>query len=158
MAENTSKTGRWQRILLVGSLALNLVIVGIVAGSLLSGGSKNSQTRIDLTVGPLTRAMNTEDRDEVRAVLRDSGVFRPGDREGIRMDMQALVDVLKADDFDADAFRDTLIRQRARLQAGQDRVLEAVARQIEGMTPDARAAFADRLEQQVRRGPPRRED
>ena len=158
MATGKTKTGRWQRILLVGSLALNLLIVGIVAGTLLGGGSDRGQPRIDLTVGPLTRAMAPEDRDELRAVLRENGVFRPGDRAGIRTDMQTLIDVLQAETFDVDAFRQTLVRQRSRLQAGQDRVLEAVARQIESMSPTERAAFAERLENQIRRGPPNRED
>lgn len=153
-----SKPKNWQRILLVASLALNLIIIGIVAGAFMGGGPSKSGQRFDLTAGPLTRAMDSENRDAVRDALRESGVFRPQNRSGMRADMQALVATLRADVFDADQFQEVLSRQRNRLQEGQQTVLRVVSDQIEGMTSDERAAFADRLEEQLRRGPPQRRD
>jgi len=72
--------------------------------------------------------------------------------------MQALVATLRAEVFDADQFQEVLSRQRNRLQSGQQTVLSVVSDQIEDMTLEERAAFADRLEDQVRRGPPQRRD
>jgi uncharacterized membrane protein len=155
---NTDKKPRnWMRIVLVISLGLNLAVVGMVAGFAFAG-DKRSPQRFDLTVGPLTRAMDDNARTSVREALRESGVFDRADRNSIRVDMMALVALLRADDFDAAAFQEVLGRQRARLQAGQDTVLRVVTDQINTMTAQDRAAFADRLERQLRRGPPQRRD
>jgi uncharacterized membrane protein len=158
MNAQDTKTHRWQRLLLVGSLALNLAVVGVVAGIAFGGGPKERLQRFDLTVGPLTRAMDQDRRDAVRDALRDSGAFRPADRSGMRRDMAALLDALRDDQFDVDAFRDVLMRQRERLQSGQAAVVDAVAVQVTDMSAQERAAFADRLEEQLRRGPSNRSD
>lgn len=152
MPESKMKTGRWGRLLLVVSLGLNLAVIGAVVGVVLKGGPRNGPPRYDLTVGPLTRALDDERRDAVRDVLRESGVFRPADRQNIRNDMRAIVESLRAEEFDQTAFRDALARQRERLQAGQDAVLEVFAAQIDEMSFEERLEFADRVEQQMRRG------
>lgn len=157
MASEQSTPKRWTRILLVLSLALNLVVIGVVAGSVFGGGSKGQNQRFDLTVGPLTRAMDDDRRDAVRDALRNSGVFGRDNHNALRTDMQALVETLRAQDFDSAAFQEVLGRQRARLQAGQDTVVRAVTAQIELMSAEERAAFADRIEDQTRRGAPRRQ-
>ncbi len=156
MTDQTPPAGRWQRRLLVASLALNLLIVGAVVGLAVSGGSKGGPQRFDLTAGPVTRAMEPERRDRVRDALRDSDVFRPANRAEMRADTQALLTTLRAATFDEDAFRAALTRQRARLQAGQEAVLNAVTREISEMSVEERTEFADRLEQQLRRGPSQR--
>lgn len=157
MAE-TKTTQRWQRGILVASLALNLIIIGLVAGVMLSGGPPNGAQRFDLTAGPLTRAMDDTHREAVRAALRDSGAFERADRGAMQADMRALVAALRADTFDQARFTEVMLRQRNRLQAGQDTVLAVVSAQIGNMSVQDRAAFADRLEQQLRQGPPPRRD
>lgn len=153
----TPKTQSWQRWLLVGSLALNLLVLGAIGGAVLKGGPSGPGNRIDLTTGPLTRAMTSEDRSAIRDVLRASRAFGPQDRAAIREDMQSLLALLAADPFDAEAFRAVLDRQRSRLTAGQDAALDALTAQIETMTPQARAEFAERLQDQLRRGPSSRD-
>lgn len=157
MAETQKTPRRWGRILLVASLALNLAVIGIVAGAVFMGGKKGGHQRFDLTVGPLTRAMEPEQRDAVREALRESGAFERGERSAIRVDVAVLTATLRADVFDETAFREALNRQRARLQTAQDAMLDAVAASVTDMTPKDRAAFADRLEEQMRRGPPPRQ-
>lgn len=153
MTKTSTGTGRWTKRILVASLALNLLVVGALVGAFVSGGPKGGAARFDLTVGPITRAMTPERRDAVRLALRDSGAFRPADRREIRADMEVLVATLRAETFDAVAFQDALARQRDRLQAGQETVIAAVAAQIAEMPLAERAAYADRLEQHLRRGP-----
>jgi len=148
MSTEPNKGRKW---LLIASLTLNLLVVGAVIGALIKGGPDNRQSRFDLTAGPILRAMPADERDALAAALRENGVFKPGDRMAIRADMDALVEVMKAEDFDADAFRETVSRQRVRLQAGQDVVVETIVTQIEGMSPEVRAEFAQRLEEQLRR-------
>jgi len=156
MSEQNNSTGRWQRRLLVASLALNLIILGAIAGLALSGGPKDGPPRFDLTAGPVTRAMDDDRRDRVREALRDSGAFRPGNRAQIRADMETLLTSLRAETFDEESFRAALSRQRARLQDGQETVLDAVTNEISDMSLEERSAFADRLEQYMQnRGGPR---
>lgn len=155
MVEKTSKSGRWKRVVLVSSLALNLVIVGIVGGAMLNGGPKNGPQRFDLTVGPLTRSMDEQHREAVREALHDSGAFQRRERNAMRADNAAMIAALRAETFDRDLFHEVLVRQRNRLQAGQDAVLGAISTQVGEMTAQERAAFADRVEEQLRRSGPR---
>lgn len=151
MADSQMKSTWWLRALLVGSLALNLVVVGVVVGVLVKHGHPSGGPRFDLTVGPLTRAMEEPQRDGVRAALRDRGVFRAMDRSAMRTDQQDLIATLRADPFDDAAFRAILSRQRVRLAAGQETVADVVSDQIARMSAPQRAAFADRLGAQLRR-------
>lgn len=155
MAQKTPKTDRVLRGVLVASLALNLAIGGVVAGAYLSGGPKGGPQRFDLSAGPLIRAMDSDSRAALRATLRDRGALQLRDRRAIRQDMDVLLGTLRADTFDEAAFRAALIRQRSRLEAGQDAVLDAVTAQISAMNSADRAAFAERLQTQLRRGGPR---
>lgn len=157
MAEMNPKSSRVQRILLVSSLALNFVIIGIVAGMFLLGGPKGPPQRFDLTAGPITRAMDAQQRETMRDALHDSGAFRRGDRAQMRADTVMLLETVRSETFDAALFRDVLDRQRSRLNAGQASVLDALTQQITDMNIQERTAFADRLEEQMRRQPPQRE-
>lgn len=153
MTETNTKTPRRVKVLLAVSLGLNLLVVGAVVGTALTGGSKGGPQRFDLTAGPLTRAMDDDRRDSLRARLSEADVFRRGDRADIRADMNRLVEALRAPDFDAQAFVDALTRQRDRLRAGQDAAVTAIVEEIETMSQDERNAFADRLVEQMRRRP-----
>ena len=113
MTQTKSKTGSWTKPLLVVSLAANLLVVGAAAGMFLSGGSKGGPARFDLTTGPITRAMDASRRDAVRDALRASGAFRASNRRDIRADMDVLIATVRAEQFDGDAFRAAVSRQRA---------------------------------------------
>ncbi|MFT7492832.1 MAG: putative membrane protein [Alteromonas macleodii] len=152
MAKEKTKPQRIQRVVLIGSLALNLLIIGVATGVAISGGRPGAGQRFDLTVSPLTRAMEGARKDAVRDVLRNSGVFEHDHRSGMQRDMNALLATLKVDEFDEVAFRAVLMRQRDRFRSGQETVLGAVSAQIDDMSTSERAAFADRLEEQMRRG------
>jgi uncharacterized membrane protein len=105
MAEEKTKSQRIQRIVLIGSLALNLLIIGVATGVALNGGKPGAGQRFDLTVNPLTRAMEGARSDAVRDALRNSGAFERDDRSDMRRDMNALLATLRADEFDEVAFR-----------------------------------------------------
>ncbi|MGJ8610455.1 MAG: periplasmic heavy metal sensor [Octadecabacter sp.] len=143
---------KWQRRLLVGSLAVNLLVIGVFVGGAVMGNGPRGPQRFDLTVGPLTRAMDDVHRQALRDDLRSSGAFERADRAGIREDTETLLATLRADEFDETTFREILIRQRVRLQKGQDVLLDAVAGQIGEMSVEDRNAFADRIQNQDRRG------
>jgi len=137
---------RW-RIVLLASLAVNLLVVGLVAGALLDRDDRRPGFRGQ----PLVSALPDADR----AALRDE-LGRP-DREDRRARFRALLDAIRAEPFDAAALRDLLATERARGQDRAARFETAIIARLSGMDAAARADYARRLEQMIRRGPGRRD-
>jgi uncharacterized membrane protein len=151
------RTQTWVRVLLGLSLAANFAVAGVVAGAFLRGSDRMSEVR-ELGFGPFTRALDDDDRRELRRAFIES---QPDLREGrrqMRNDMQVLLSVLRADPFDQAAAEAALAngteRGRERAELGQRLILERLA----GMTPAQRQAFADRLEAGLRARPSRDDD
>ncbi len=144
---------RWMRWILVVSLALNLLIAGVVGGWVLKGGKQDHHhaARFDQLAGPLTRALSKEDRRaigrEMRQALRDSGT----DREAQKASLQNLITALRSDPFDRDTVARHLATQRAmmgeRVELGQTLLVDRLSQ----MDVAARAGFADRLEEAMHR-------
>jgi len=63
------------------------------------------------------------------------------------------VTLLRADDFDAAAFRDVLNRQQGLIQGVAGNAQTALVDYVDTMSGEARAAYADRLEDVMTRGP-----
>lgn len=153
---NTTETGtgresRWRRWLLVASLGFNLLVLGLVAGAVIRGEPPSGRApRFDLTVGPLTRALGDDDRQAIRDELQDRHPFDRDDRRAMRQDSVEMLDILRADSFDADAFREVLTRQRQRLALAQDAGIDQLILRIEAMTAEARVDFAERLTHEMR--------
>ena len=141
------------RILLIASLALNLLVLGIVAGALIGGPSGFGKSRgIDLELGPLVRALSREDRQAIREELRGNETVRQSPRRERDAMLAELLVTLRADDFDPAAAAAVLRRQYDRtaalMGAGQGVLLERIA----AMSPQDRLAFADRLEAEMGHG------
>ena len=135
----------WMRVTLVLSLAFNLLIVGIVAGALASGRAGGPPRIVDLSLGPLTRALSDEDRAAIGEALRNREGFRPPRPVQRMAAARDLKQALIAEPFDRAELARLLDAQRSRaaevFEAGQDALLD----QLEAMTPEERRAFADRL-------------
>ncbi len=142
----------WLRVVFGLSLALNLMVVGVVVGSQLKWGGvkeRGSGARLEQMGGPLTRALSHSDRHEIgREMRRAFGKAQNGQSEK-RAALEALVTDLRADRFDREVIAGHLARQRAflneRMAFGQGLLLE----RIEKMSVKERAAFADRLQNRL---------
>ena len=152
-------SGRWLRIALAISLAVNLGIAGVVAGAMFRnhGPMQDGMIAKDLGFGPFTEALSKEDRGALRrAFLAKVPELRDG-RRAMRKDFTALLDQLRAVPFDQSALRAVFDRQNVRntdrLKLGQELIFDLVV----SMTDEARQAFAARLEDQLARGPQRRD-
>ena len=146
-------SGRAVRIVLVLSLAANLLVVGVVAGGWIAGrGPMMALGGFDMTLGPFTDALEPNDREAVRERLRTRADLRPRDRRERDQLIATFLDAVRADPFDAAAveaiFADQRNRATAGMSAGQDVLLE----RLKMMTPAQRAAFAGRLTQRLNPG------
>lgn len=149
----------WTRVLLVASLALNLLVLGAVGGALWHGGPHHEDRarRHGHTGGPLTRALSDEDRHAILKQMRAARDQGTEGRANLDAAMKALVADLRAQPFDRDAAARHLAQQRAffsdRIARGQNLLLDRLAE----MTQAERAAYADRL-QAALKTPRRRHD
>lgn len=155
--EQLSKSGpsRLWRVVLVLSLALNLAIVGMVVGAGFSGRFGDHPPRsFDFGLGPVARALAPEERRAVgRAMRRDAGL-RAVDLSGNAQDMIA---ALRADPFDQTRLEILMDAQMAQTAMIQQSAQDALLLQIAAMSQERRAAFADRLQEELTRRNNRRE-
>lgn len=143
---------RW---LLIGSLTLNLLVVGAVAGMALrfAGGDRMPPpTERSLGFGPWSGGLEREDMRALRKGFDASGTdLRAAWREE-RADRAALFAVLRAEPFDPAELDAVAARMQARTLERLDLGQKLIRDHIVAMSPEARRAFADRLERHQTRG------
>lgn len=157
LSANPTQSNRGLKIALAVSVALNLGVAGLVGGIAWHGGpgARGDMMVRDFGFGPFNDALLPDDRQ----ALRQSVMARSGDIREARRQMQAdgatILAALRSDPFDPAALAAALDTQAghlgARLKFGSDVIRDYIL----GLTPEARTAFADRLEQRMR---PRRDD
>lgn len=156
-SRTASRTPAWLRIVLFVSLALNLLVVGIVAGHALRDEPRGRVPRVDRIGGPMTFALSEEDRREIGHALRRYYRENRPSRQEIEAQYRGVIDVLRADPFEPQLVEQAFARQRAasteRMEIGQTLLME----RLTSMTSDERKAFADRLEEGLKRRGPGRE-
>ncbi|ARE39620.1 hypothetical protein RGUI_1479 [Rhodovulum sp. P5] len=160
MAETTDIQNRgtppWLRVTLGISLTLNLLIVGIVAGAIIShrpGGPMRGDPSLR-EFGPYGRAFGDEDRAALRQAFREQAPRLQENRKAVRAAFGDVLAALRAEPYDGDRVRDLLQAQHTRIQDRVTLTREVFLKRLEAMTPEQRADFADRLERTLRRGPP----
>lgn len=149
-----SPSNRGLKIALAVSVALNLGVAGLIAGVAWHGGpgGRGEMMVRDFGFGLFNDALSPEDRQ----ALRQSVMGRAGDIREARRQMQAdgasILAALRANPFDPAALTAALDAQAGhlgeRLKFGSDVIRDHIL----GLSPQARDAFADRLERRMRRG------
>lgn len=146
-----SATPRGVKIALALSVALNLAVAGLAVGAWLGDGPHRGMPR-DMSFGPFSEALDSDDRRALRkALLARLGEFR-GQREAARAEFQALLTALRADPFQPEALKTALAALEARNAERLDLGRSLIEARLIEMTPEERAAFADRLEKGLKRG------
>lgn len=168
-------TGRKQsgsgrlRLVLVMSLAVNLAVVGVLAGAALRGGpgggpaeppelgpgaarARAMQSR-EFGFGPYLAALEQEQRREIgRAFIGKAG--RPDEAQaGAQKKFEAILDTLDAAPFDADLFQTAMLAHLNDLAELQQIGASVIVDYVATMTPEARAAYAIRLDHTLKRPP-----
>jgi uncharacterized membrane protein len=142
---------RW---LLIASLTLNLLVVGAVVGTALrvaGGGRLPPPAERSLGFGPWSGGLDRDDYRALRRGFEQSGRDLRDARAAENADRQALITALRADPFDPATLDAVAARMQARtlerLEFGQ----QVIRAHVVAMSPQARRAFADRLERHTHR-------
>ena len=145
---------RWMRILLVASLSVNLLVLGILAGSALMGGGRWHGP--DHHTGPMARALSDEDRRILRERMRTArNEGQGGGHKAHRAALEQLLNQLRATPYDSAAVETQLRAVRGHFMDRMERGQTLLAARFAEMSPAERAAYADRLEAGLRKGPRR---
>lgn len=157
--QDTGRPGRGRRWLLYISLAFNLLIVGVVVGAVATGGGRDGpgvRAVIDSPI-PLLRALDQDAREQMRAALRDSRAARSDAPFAAVRTTRDILGALRADPFDAAEFEALVTQQSERFAARNAAGRAALFEVVSDMGPEARRAYADRIEDALRarrdRGP-----
>lgn len=146
-----SATSRGVKIALALSVALNLAVAGLVVGARMGDGPHRGMPR-DMSFGPFSEALDSDDRRAIRKALMERlGEFRE-QRAAARAEFETLLTALRADPFDPEALKSALDALEARNAERLDLGRSLIETRLIGMSPQERAAFADRLEKGLRRG------
>lgn len=137
----------WMRATLIGSLALNLLVAGVIGGNIIAHGGHMDRGPGggDVAIGAMTEALSREDRRALRQGFMEKLPGPRAFRDEQAGDTKALIALLRADQWNAAAAQAVFSGMSARLtkglQVGQTLLLERFA----AMTPAQRRAYADRL-------------
>lgn len=160
MTEHTKPRRRF-RILLGLSLALNLLVVGIVAGAVWrSGGDRDGRWHrappsLQNYAEPYVRALPRAERRALHKAIRQS--HPQSGRAARREAYAAMLAALRAEPFAPDAVEGILKAQRDRVVSVQSAAQAQWMASVMAMSPAERAAYADRLEERLKRGHKRKQ-
>lgn len=147
----------WAKITLVLSLALNLGVAGVVAGSVLRGAPQARDAAFNLPIEGfrnIARAMPPDDR----AALRADWIGQQRDiraaRRALRQSRGAFIAALRTEPFSPLELEQILEGQAQTWQTFGAKSREILVARLAAMTPEARMAFADNLEASLQRRRP----
>ncbi|WP_377608772.1 periplasmic heavy metal sensor [Pseudohalocynthiibacter aestuariivivens] len=145
----------WPKVLLAVSLSLNLLVIGIIAGTVLKfgPGGHHRHRGLDLDVQPMIQALSRSDRAALRrSFAREMTTVREA-RADLPSRAESILQALRTEPFDQAALQTVLDAQKQQLaerhKAGQQILFD----QISAMSERERATYADRLEEEFSRRP-----
>jgi len=153
----TKIRGIWLRVVLFASLAINLLIVGMVAGVLLRGGpAPRAHPRadvpfFDLGNGPIGRALSNDSRQQIGRGMSAREPALRANRAEIRAQYGELIRALRQDPFDPELVDRIISAQQRKLLARQNIGKNLLVGHVAEMTADQRAVYANRLERFLQR-------
>jgi uncharacterized membrane protein len=146
---------RWTTWALVASLALNLALVGLIAGAAFKG---RPEPMPGITLWRYARALPEPYRHDLGQALRESRRDWIGPREALRGQRTALAAALTAEPFEPVKVADVLRHETDLTGELATRGTELLLAQIGRMSPEERAAYAQALLEDKRSRGRRREE
>lgn len=139
----------WVRILFIISVALNLLVAGIVVGGFFAHDRHGPQPKFDPVGGPLGAAFSEKDRDAMRREAQAEGADLPALRGRFHEDVAQLVTLLEAEPWDPEAVQAQLREMRSRGMARADLGEKVMVAHLGQMSADDRRAYAERLRERL---------
>ena len=139
------------KVVLIVSLALNMLVLGMVGGMMYHGGPITKAMSAQMTAyGPLTRALSREDRAMIGQTMRSELGDARQSRQKRAAGIKALKTALMADDYNSDTVHQLIVELQdiglKRYTLGQRLLHE----RLDTMNDEERRAFANRLEERHR--------
>lgn len=142
----------WAKIVLVLSLGLNLLFLGLIGGAILRDGPQGRPMMVrEVDFGSLTEALARDDRETLRRSFQRAAPELRGQRRDVQSDLAELMAVLRAPEFQRDKVEALFARHSERASRRQELGQQLMLDLLVAMPPDDRAAFADRLENAMKR-------
>ena len=151
--DKPTKMKLWLRIVLAGSLGLNLAVAGLAVGSMIRFRDE-AKPRPGPTFGVML--FRELDRGERRSLRQQAGGDHRSFHDRRRAEGEAVLTLLRADPFEADALSGLLDVQAKTGHDFQNSVQQAWVKKVETMSVEERADYADELQERMHRppGPP----
>jgi hypothetical protein len=144
-----SPTRLWLRVLFGLSLALNLLVLGVVGGAIIRFGGYDGMRVSTRSVGAaMYRELPREDR---RALWDGSRGLHNVDPARYKADALVIVAAMRAVPFDANALRALLGEHATRRAVVQNAAQDGLLIRLSEMSDGERQAYADRLEEALNR-------
>ncbi|PLS22318.1 periplasmic heavy metal sensor [Neptunicoccus cionae] len=141
------KTRNWGKIALIGSLALNLLVVGLVVGAFGRFEAPPSG-RASMGLGSFIKALPEAEQDMVRAASGLRREDRKKTMDAFRASKDALEEALLAQPFSEEAARAAVsAHHNIALEHGA-RLQNALVKAVADMTPQEHEAYVERVRQE----------
>lgn len=136
----------WMRALLILSLALNLLVAGIVAGGL-TGKLRHPPPALgEVNLGAFTPALTDEDRRAIRDRAMHEGLSYREAMRTARAEQAAIIAALRAEPWDREAIVGLMGQIQGRAATRMDLGGRLVLERLDAMSPGQRKELADRME------------
>lgn len=145
--------GRAIKIVLAISLAINLAVAGLFLGNLVKNRADGPrpQTVRDLGFGLFSPALSDEDRRALRRAFVEQSPDMREARRAMRQDLAEMLEAIRAEPFEPARLEAVLDRSSLRAAERRDLGERLILDHLGKLDQAERAAFADRLEQGLRR-------
>jgi len=146
------------RVLLFASLALNLLIVGMVLGAVFSHQSedRHRSPRMSQPGGALTAALSREDRRDVGRELRKAIRAERAIQDDRQIVFDRIIAALNSEPYDPNELRQAV---EAHFKWAEHRVelgVDILVKQFDNMSEESRLTYAERLKEVLASGPGRK--
>ena len=146
------------RVLLFASLALNLLVGGMVLGAVLSHQSddRHRSPRMSQPGGPLTAALSMEDRRDVGRELRRAIRAERAIQGDTLTEFDSVIAALNSEPYDSNELKRALEAHFQWAERRMERGVDILLKQFDEMSEEGRSAYAERLKEVLANGPGRR--
>jgi uncharacterized membrane protein len=133
------------RIILIASLALNVIVVGLIIGAAFGHSREDDRRRPHISLPPHVRALDWDHRREIGKAIRKA--YRE-DGLGVRTErnqLEKMAAAIEASPFDRASLEAVQVELESVMSRRVDRARGIWLDHVESMTDQERAAYADRL-------------